>query len=134
MTLETVFKKEKIASSLKISKELLAPNLGLSIGQVADDIIMDTFSVQIEAFIYSNTVEQRTLEYYCPRPSFWDWLFHRQKRVTWQLSVKDLLKNPPSNAARIVVVERSAEDNSDGVFENPDKTLPEAPQNPNNIS
>jgi len=90
------FKKERISSFCKVSKEFIS-ELNISAGTDYEDMIYDTLTVKLDAFIYSALQEERVLTYYCPRPTFLDWLLRRKRKVEWTLKVKDLMLNPPKN-------------------------------------
>lgn len=70
-------------------------DLKLSKGQTSDDFLQDKLTAQLTGFIYSNTIDERKLEYYLERPTFFDWLFRRRKKVVFDFKAKDLMLNPP---------------------------------------
>jgi hypothetical protein len=88
------FNLEKASSFLKVSNEFIS-ELQIRQGKDMMDELYDTITVKLDAMFYSNLADERTLTYYCPRPRFFDWLFRREKKVEWELKVKDLLLNPP---------------------------------------
>ena len=104
---EIKFEKEKIAVMQKISKEVLN-DLILEGGSVNDDYVNNTFTMRLTAYIYSNLADEKTLDYYFERPTFWDWILRRKRKATFLLRVKDLLLSAPKtdNSIRIYVVDR----------------------------
>ncbi len=89
-----VFNKERLGFSQMVSN-LLLPDLFLENGTLDDDFIKDIFTVQLEAFILSHTAQKIPIQYWCKKPTFFDWLFGREKMVTFELEVKDVLIDPP---------------------------------------
>jgi len=100
---EIIFEKERIATMSKVSCELMS-QMELDKCQIDDDYLMNTMTYRLSASIYSNTVEQRKLTYHFERPSFFDWLFRRKRKVEINVEVKDLLLNPPAdNVVRVCI-------------------------------
>ena len=97
-----VFDKIKLVGSEKISSECLN-DIALNIGQASiDDMLNDIYTLELVGWIYSRTIEERKLTYYCERPTFLDWLFRRKKKVEFDFKASDLLINPPDkNTLRI---------------------------------
>ncbi len=93
-TEKLVFDLDKASSYLKISNELIS-EFQISQSTVDMDLVYDQLTVKLDALFYSNLAEERILIYYCPRPTFFDWLFRRERKVEWELKVKDILLNPP---------------------------------------
>lgn len=91
---EVRFNREKVAATMQMSRECLS-DLKLSKGQTSDDFLQDKLTAQLTGFIYSNTIDERKLEYYLERPTFFDWLFRRRKKVLFDFKAKDLMLNPP---------------------------------------
>lgn len=91
---EITFNREKIASMMKISKRCIS-DIEIKTYQTSEDYITDKLTVQLEAFIYSNTIDERKLEYYLERPSFLDWLLRRRKKVMFDFKAKDLMLDAP---------------------------------------
>jgi hypothetical protein len=100
------FEREKVATYARISKEMLT-DLKMKVEQSDDDFIYDLLHAQLVGYIYSNMSEERDLVYWCKRPTFFEWLFRKSKKVVFKLQVKDILLNPPKdkNTARIYQVE-----------------------------
>lgn len=92
---KVVFTKKPFKTSLKISEELLF-NVTKTEGLDGDDFVNGLITQQINGWLWEHTSEVRTLEYFCPAPSFTDWLFRKKKGVRFKLEVKDLLLNPPA--------------------------------------
>lgn len=90
------FNREKVAATMQMSKECLV-DLKLSIGQTSEDFLSDKLTAKLVGFIYSNTIDERKLEYNLERPTFFDWLFRRRKKVVFDFKAKDLMLNPPKN-------------------------------------
>lgn len=93
---EVRFNREKVQAIQILSEQCLS-DLKLNIGQTAENFMQREFTAQLTAFVYSNTIDERTLDYYCERPTFFDWLFRRRKKVSFEFKAKDLLLNPPKN-------------------------------------
>jgi len=101
-TLEEISKIEKISRSV-VSGSYVQP------GYESDDFMKNLVTFQIGVYFYTNMAETRNLTFYCPRPTFLDWLFRRTKRVIFKLEVKDLLLNPPKmpdRTKRIYIVKK----------------------------
>lgn len=101
---KTPFEKEKIAFTRMISKEMLIDTkLEFDHYSEADKGIIIS---GLSSYIYTNMADKRKLVYYCNRPSFFDWLLRRTKKVVFNLEVKDLLLNPPktNGTKRIYIV------------------------------
>lgn len=102
---KVTFSKEKIAQSMKVSAEYIE-SAALKIGVTQEDFMFDELSVVLEAFVVSRLIEERELVYYCPRPTFFDWLFRRQNKLIFKTTVKEFLRNPhPMKTARIVEID-----------------------------
>ena len=52
------------------------------------------FIQELSLSIFEKTVDERTLEYECPKPNFFDWLFGRKRKVKFEFKAKDLLLQP----------------------------------------
>ena len=102
------FTQEKIAIAQKLTFDML-----FEIGQDSEDYIKEQWTAVLSARILYNMAEERVLIYYCPKPSFLDWLFGRTKKVEFELKVKDLMLNPskPKDTERIYVTELKREGN-----------------------
>jgi hypothetical protein len=96
------FNLDRASAYLKVSKEFIAE---VKINQNAMDLIYNQLGISIDAMFYSALKEERILTYYCPRPTFLDWLFRREKKVKWRLIVKDLLIDPPKLGAKRIYIE-----------------------------
>lgn len=103
---EVIFEKEKIAVMQKISTELFN-DLELDVSKVSDDFVNETMTMKLTGFIYSNLADERNLDYYFDRPTFFDWILRRKRKATFNLKVKDLLLNAPKmdNSMRIYIVD-----------------------------
>jgi hypothetical protein len=91
---EVRFNREKVVAQMQIAKECLS-DIKLNIAQTSEDFMSDKLTVQLVGFIYSNTIDERKLEYNLERPTFFDWLFRRRKKVVFDFKAKDLMLNPP---------------------------------------
>ena len=89
------FTKEKIAVMEKISGSIIDSEFAIGIEQ--GDVLTDTMTVKLKAYIYTCVAEERELIYYTTKPTFMDWLRGRTKRVVFDLKVKDMLLNPPAD-------------------------------------
>lgn len=94
---------EKVAATMKVSLPLIK-ELKITGGLSEDDFVMNKLTLKIEAIIESRLIDERTLLYACPPPSFFDWLFRRTKIVKWNLSVKEYLKQD-KNSNRVVIID-----------------------------
>ncbi len=101
---EIEFTREKISAHMKTAKHLFS-DINVMAGSEGDDVIHDLWTTKIEGYVLSNMAEKRTLTYWCPKPTFKEWLFGRSKKVEFDLEVKDLLLNPPKlkNTERIYI-------------------------------
>jgi len=91
---EVTYISERLGADTEIIESCLT-DLDLNITK--EEYIKDVLKAQLVGFIYSNTIDERQLEYYCERPSFLDWLFRRKKKVMFNFKAKDLLINPPKD-------------------------------------
>jgi len=94
---EVRFNREKVAAIMQMSKDCLV-DLKLDIRQTSDNYISDTLTARLTGHIYSNTIDERKLEYHLERPTFFDWLFRRRKKVVFDFKAKDLMLNPPKTS------------------------------------
>jgi hypothetical protein len=92
---EVRFNREKVAATMQMSKDCLV-DLKLDIGQTSENYISDMLTARLTGHVYSNTIDERKLEYYLERPTFFDWLFRRRKKVVFDFKAKDLMLNPPN--------------------------------------
>ena len=60
-----------------------------------EDFLKETMTLNLYGYIHSMAVEKKEIEYYCPKPTFMDWLLGRKRRVKFTLNVKDVLTNQP---------------------------------------
>lgn len=88
------FEKLKLSAIEKISSDCIT-NISFYLGQTAEDILDDMYTFQIVGYVYSRTIDERKLTYYCERPTFLDWLFRRKKKIEFDFKASDLLINPP---------------------------------------
>lgn len=88
------FRRETIAVCEKVPKTLVS-DIKFKIDHVGYDLMEDLLTHMMYGNIYSKMADERVLTYYAPKPTFFDWLFGRIKKVEFQLKVKDLLINPP---------------------------------------
>lgn len=103
---EASFEQEKIGEIMKFSKDFITDK-ELKIGSDNNDFMTNTLTAKMIAKIYTNTIDERDLIYYAERPTFFDWLFRRKKKVVFRFKAKDLLFNPPKNGnSRIYIIER----------------------------
>ena len=93
---EAVFSREKIAAKMAVSERCLT-DLKLNIGKTHEDYVLDRLTASLSGHIYSNTIDERKLEYYSEPPTFLDWLFRRRKLIIFDFKAKDLLLDPPSD-------------------------------------
>ena len=107
LTMMKNFKRERLKTQMKISKELLN-DMSYHVGTVGEDKIYDMLTAELTAYIHTNMAEERDIVYYCPAPSFLDWLLRRNKKVVFKLKVKDLLLNAPKppDTERIYIIEQ----------------------------
>lgn len=101
---EKHFYRQKIVSKMKISQELFNDSNFALYKSDGLDFIQNQLTARLETYVYENEVEERTLTYTFDKPTFLDWLFGRKRQVKISVSVKDLLKNAPSNVHRIALV------------------------------
>jgi hypothetical protein len=102
-----IFEREKVTVMQKIASNILT-DTSLEIATVLDDFVKNQMTMKLAANVYYNLSEERDLEYICKRPTFLDWLLRREKKVIFNLKVKDLLLNPPKldNTMRAYFVEQ----------------------------
>ncbi len=92
---EVRLSKDKIVTHKRVS-ELMLAEMDLSVGQFGGDFMINTFTIQLEAFILSQINEKKTITVYRERPTFWEWLTRKPRSFTFEFSAKEVLKNPPS--------------------------------------
>ena len=88
------FNLNKISIFSKVPNELIV-DAKLNVWECGDNFLKNMLTARLDAYLFENQADERTLTYYCERPKFLDWLLRRKKRVEWKLIVKDLLLNPP---------------------------------------
>lgn len=98
---ENVFNREKIRIKEIISEQCIS-DLELNLGRTAENFINNELTVLLTGHVFSKTIEERTLSYYCEPPTFFDWLFRRRKKVNFDFKIKDLLINPPKNTENTI--------------------------------
>lgn len=85
--MRTEFEKQKIRAMIKMSFQ----SMKLEVAQCDADFINEELTLQLTSFIYQRTVEEREMVYYCPRPTFMDWLMRRKKRVVFTANLKQVI-------------------------------------------
>lgn len=88
------FNKDRINTFIKFTSEYFE-SVDLELGSCDNGFVANLITLKLNGYILSNQKQERVLTYYCPRPTFFDWLFRRQKKVKFELLVKDILLNPP---------------------------------------
>jgi hypothetical protein len=104
--METIkFTPERIGSFCKVSKDYIT-EMNLTIGESDDDFIMKSLTVRLDALIMSSLVDEKIIHYYFARPTFFEWLLRKERKVDIKITAKDLFKNPPApNSDRIFLTE-----------------------------
>lgn len=97
MSEEKTYKKTQVAMHQEIAKDILN-DIEISANESSDDFVFNRLKIRLSAFIYERTVSKKTLSYICPKPTFLDWFFGREKRIYYEVEIKDVLKNAPKNA------------------------------------
>lgn len=100
---DQVFTKERISNYMKVSKEFMSA-VEIRIAEGGDDYITGQLTAMMDLYVNSILQDERILTYYCSRPTFFDWLFRREKQVQWKLITKDLLLNPPEENTKRVFI------------------------------
>lgn len=105
---EKEFIKEQLGAYCGISDQMFVDE---HFEVTKNELLMPELWARLTAYVYSNIAEDRDIEYYCPRPTFLDWILRRRKKVIFNLKVKDLLINPPKDPAtkRIYIVSETDE-------------------------
>jgi hypothetical protein len=75
-----------------------------------DDYLAETFAYQLKAYIYKRIKEKRSIECIFERPSFLDWLLRRKRKLTKEIIISDILKNPPSELKQYFEIVEFEED------------------------
>lgn len=91
---EIPFDRVEISEAYKYSSRFIAESK-VEAAQENDDFLKEMITIKVSSYIYENKAEERELVYYCDRPKFFDWLFRRRKKATFNLKVKDILIDPP---------------------------------------
>lgn len=92
---QTTFTKEKIAVNEKIS-DLFLKEMDLSIAKNGDDFVRELFTIQLESFIMTRLNEKQNIIVYRERPTFMEWILRKRRSFVFEISCKEVLKNPPS--------------------------------------
>jgi hypothetical protein len=91
MIKEIQFNKERVATLAHFSKLLLSePKI-----TATEDFVHDELVLKLEAFLYSNTLEEKEISYLFKRPTFFDWLFRRTRLAKFDFKAREILNNPP---------------------------------------
>lgn len=88
---EIQFKKERVVSLAPLSRLLLTEQKI----SATEDFVHDEIILKLEAFLYSNTLEEKELSYLFDRPTFFDWLFRRNRQAKFNFKCREILNNPP---------------------------------------
>lgn len=93
MIKEIEFDREKVTDSLRFSNQMIS-DVNFIIGEDSLDLFSQTMTARIDAFFYTNNKE-KVLTYKLKRPSFFDWIFRRDREVNIKINYKDVLIDPP---------------------------------------
>lgn len=88
------YEKKEVAEQIKIPMSVFT-EMKTETGQVMNDFVNETLTVQLQAFIYEQTIDERELIYEFNRPTFLDWLLRRKRKAIFHFKAADLLLNPP---------------------------------------
>lgn len=77
---------EKVAAYMKVSHEYLQTGLE------ADDFIYNQLTAVLHAKVYSMAQEEGEITVFIERPTFFDWLFRRDKEKKIKYSIRELVK------------------------------------------
>ncbi len=106
MKKKTEFNKQRVASTCKISNEVLRDEK-LRSGTDGDDFIQDQLTFKLEAQFLSHMAERRVIMFACDKPKFLDWLLGRHQIAKFEFKICDVLINPPKlkkGTHRIVII------------------------------
>jgi hypothetical protein len=76
---------EKIAQYMKVAEEI-------RMGRDANDFIHSELTAMLYGWIATAAKESGTIDVYVPAPSFFDWLFRRNKTISVPYTIKALAK------------------------------------------
>lgn len=97
------FKKLSFVSFDKFTEEYIS-DVKIQYGKDSDDFIKNLVTVRLKTDLYSKFVENRTITKEFERPTFFDWLFRRNKKYTFNVKVSEVTKYVP-NGDNILMVE-----------------------------
>jgi hypothetical protein len=88
---EIQFNRERVSASVSISK-YFTPDIKM---MSTEDFILDELVYKMDAFMYSQTLEEKEISYSFKRPTFLDWLLRRNRVAKFHFKAREVLKNPP---------------------------------------
>ncbi len=97
------FKKQSFVSFDKFMEEYIS-DIQIQYGKDSDDFIKNLVTVRLKTDLYSKFVEERTFTKEFKRPTFFDWLFRRKQKYTFNVKVSEVTKYVP-NVDNILMVE-----------------------------
>jgi hypothetical protein len=100
---EQVFKRNSFVAFEKFSKEYISP-INMTINNEGNDFITNQLTVRLKTDLYEQFIETRTFTKEFKRPTFFDWLFRRKTRYTFNVNVSEVTKYIP-NVDNILRVE-----------------------------
>ena len=87
------FKKEKISTYIKFTNEMLED---ITIAREGCDFERDLMTMQLSNFIFTSMIGEKTIIKTFERPSFFEWLFKKERTVHIDVVAKEIFKNPPN--------------------------------------
>lgn len=97
------FKRNSFVAYQKFSNEY-ASTIMLGFSQDSNDYFNETFSAKIQMDFFAKFIEERTFTKEFKRPTFFDWLFRRKPKYTFNVKVSEVTKYVP-NGDNVLMVE-----------------------------
>lgn len=108
---EHEFKKEKVSSMMKISKQILFKG-NVDLGTDGLDFINNTLTAKMDAYFWQMAQPSQSIQVSIERPRFIDWLLRRKRYKTITINIKDALIDPPAqpeNTIRLITLQNEQE-------------------------
>jgi len=108
-------KRDSISTHAKISQEEL-PEIQKTISKLElneDDYVFNLLTAQLKAYFYIVSEEERTICHNFGKPTFFDWILRREKKVEIKIKAKDLFCEPRASSfktARVYIIDEGNND------------------------
>lgn len=98
-TMKKEFKKEKIATYTKFTNEYLEE---VKSSTEYMDVEYGLMTIRLSNFIFTRMIGEKTITKTFARPTFFEWLFRKERTVWIDVVAKEIMENPPNTKANII--------------------------------